>query len=311
MSDERTEAKLSAWLKESAVTAPNPERAARMVIASLESATQWPRSRQRRLGPHGFGNRSVAPRRLGTGLAAIVAIVLAGALGIALLVGSPAEAPVPLTPGAEDGDTRTIHWKSDVVDLSADSVTLRIGDETYTTEGADVVVDSSGYEGQFGLDLAWAEDGHTFRLQLGFLSDDEGWELEPSLWLDGRYRRDELVALQGRSASSRQPEPARITSREHVEFDPEGRIRMPLGEAYSGDWRLEGTIEVPVCGSEANQKVDVSLTFKNTTLVVTPRSPSFLDQIHDDYFRRGTLLGDLIDGPLDPPQPRPLDCTDE
>ena len=62
------------------------------------------------------------------------------------------------------------------------------------------------------------------------------------------------------------------------------------------------------CDAPRKRRVDVSLTFENLILSVTPRSPTFIDSIAESYFHRGSLLGDIFKGPLEPPTTRVLDC---
>jgi hypothetical protein len=77
---------------------------------------------------------------------------------------------------------------------------------------------------------------------------------------------------------------------------------------YEGDWQLHGVIEVPTCDSPDLETIDVTLTFRDMSLAVTPREPSLLEQLGEDWFHRGSMLGDLVKGAVPHPTPRVLDC---
>jgi hypothetical protein len=94
-----------------------------------------------------------------------------------------------------------------------------------------------------------------------------------------------------------------------VEF-PGASIAMPLGQSYEGDWRLEDRITEPTCDVEHPNVIDASLTFENLRVSVSPRKPTRFDELMDELFHRGSLLGDLLQGHLDPPSSATLDCSD-
>lgn len=197
-------------------------------------------------------------------------------------------------PGSPDAAERAIHWHSDTVDLEADSMILRIGDETFTTEGIDVVVDAyNGEQGQWpALYPRWVEDGRTLWLYLTFDSDGETWGVDgPWLWLDG------LIGLDGH------------VDGDSVDFERSGWIRMPLGEPYEGDWRLEGRLDVPTCDPQTPHQVKVDLTFEDLRLAVRAPNSSPLDGFLYQLFHRGSFLGDLVHGSLKHPEPRLLECA--
>lgn len=202
-----------------------------------------------------------------------------------------------------------IHWQSSVVDLRADGLTLRIGDETYTTAGADVVIDAQGYTGQWSLDPSWVEDGQTLSLRLYFRSNGRTWSVRPELWFDWLVRTEGTSGYVQGSRSDHPQDGAVIHHGDSGWVEFEGApIKLPLGQAYVGDWDVTGRIDVPTCGTAAFETVDVALSLENLRIDVAPRSPSFVEQIGDDYLGRGTMLGDLIHGESPMPEPRLLVC---
>jgi hypothetical protein len=83
---------------------------------------------------------------------------------------------------------------------------------------------------------------------------------------------------------------------------------MPLGQVYEGDWQLHGELEVLSCGSRRPRVIDVTVTFDDMRLEVTPREPNLLERIREDWFHRGSLLGELVRGAVPRPEPRALEC---
>jgi hypothetical protein len=73
-------------------------------------------------------------------------------------------------------------------------------------------------------------------------------------------------------------------------------------------WVLHGEMEVPTCGSRGLETVKVTLTFQDLRLEVRPREPTFLEQLEEDWFHRGSMLGDLVRGEIPRPEPRVLGC---
>ena len=240
----------------------------------------------------------------------VVAGVIVALFGSLVLLGvlapqRAADRP-PVAGASGDKGQPAIHWRSGVVDLQADSMTLRVGAEMFTAEGIDVVVDAwDGTLQTWALLPRWVEDGWNNWLYLEFASDGEHWRVRDAwLW------RDWLVGP-GEPDFSGVRVPAEFADLDYAsgstEFlDP--AIRLPLGEPYVGDLTLQGVTLVPTCGSPTPQVVDVSVTFENLRLSVSPRSRPFLDELADGWFHRGSMLGDLLNGRLEPPSPRVLDC---
>ena len=288
MTDDGIDSLLGSWLKSSAAESPSALESARSVLATV---------RRDRVAQ---GSRSLfAPVQLAAVVAAVVAI--GGLLFVTVQDrdAGPGAAPQTTT------DPPAIIWRSNVVDLRADGLELRIGDEVYTTEGEDVIVGTSGYIGQFGISPHWTEDGRRFWLALHFFSDGETWEVNPWLQLDPTIRPDEA------ETPTREGDPVAFeSSRASVDFEPGGRIERPLGETFEGDWQLEGHLEVPTCGSPRIERLDVTLTFENARLAVTPREPTLLERIAEDFFGRGDLFGGLVHRDIARPSPRVLDCPD-
>ena len=156
-------------------------------------------------------------------------LAAAGAI-VALAVGLvlPGVLTSPTSDGTSTGTSptgeSTIHWRSDVVDLQADGMTLRIGDEVYTTEGADVLVlANDGSLGSWALYPRWIENGQVTWLEFSFRSDGETWTVHPFVRFDAPVRTA--------------PEPERRAPRSlshHVSFNQREEVRVPLGEALTG-----------------------------------------------------------------------------
>jgi hypothetical protein len=238
-------------------------------------------------------------------LAAATAIVVLSA-GTLMGVVSPQRGLPPVAGAPGDPGQPAIHWQSAIVDLQADSMTLQVGDEIYTTEGVDVVVDS--YDGdlaQWSLYPRWVEGDETFWMYLNFYSDGRAWRMSPWIWRegvmgpgDGEY---EFAVEGGYLDEYDQPPNA------FIEFG-ESQLRVPLRQAYEGDWVLSDRLLVPTCGPGSPVIVDVTLAFENLRLAVSPRQPTVIDELANDWFHRGSMLGDLFNGHLEPPQSRSLEC---
>lgn len=295
MSDERLEQVVSSWLKGTAALPPDPAQSAKAVVSHLPGAMARP------------GAGRLGPVASAFGLAA--SLVLLAVVGGILVIGLPDARQAP-TPGSSGGDGPAIHWAANVVDLRADAMELRIGDKVFTAEGADVVVDGSGYQGQFGLTAEWQEDGQMLGLHLDFTSNGKRWAANgPSLRLEGvTIPNDTMVDRVMRAGADGEFETRPRIFGDHVDFDGSDWIRRPLGETYEGDWRLEGRMEMPVCGPEALETVDVTLTFEGARLSVEPRGPSLIEQLDMDWFHPGSLLSDIFHGERADPQPRMLEC---
>jgi hypothetical protein len=223
----------------------------------------------------------------------------------------PWDGSAQLPPGASgtsEGEDEAVHWRSDVIDLRADRVELRIGGDVVTGEEVDVV-DSWGYEGQFSLRPMWLDEAQGIWLYLGFVSDEESWAVEnPWLWLGGVRRADETEVAAAGTGEDGTPEVRPMTYGDNVDFDRADWIAMSLGEVYEGDWQLDGRLEVPVCGSPRLETQEVTLRFENVRLEVTPREPTFIEQLGEDWLHRGSMLGDLFRGEVPRPEPRVLEC---
>jgi hypothetical protein len=294
MTDDQLETTLSAWLKETVPPSPSPATTARSVLGRIE-----PRPRRSAFAP------ILLAASVGTIAIAVLAFTVASSLDDRGAVSLPAGASAP----THDGDA-PVHWQTPVIDLRADHVELRIGDEVYTGAQVDRV-DGSGYTRAISVQPMWLDDGQTLWLSLIFASDDLSWTSgESELSLDGILRAGETDIQRISYPEDGPPEVERRTYGTYVAFDPSDRIGMPLREAYEGDWQLRGRMEMPMCGSRELTTVDVTLTFEGLRLAVAPRDPSLVEQVAEILWGRFTALGPLVHGELPRFEPHVLQCPD-
>jgi hypothetical protein len=307
MTDDELEADLSAWLKRTVPSSPRPEDSARSV-----------RSRMRpvQLPDAGWTPVATARHTLGTRASRIAPIGLVASVGILVIgvlawgsVGPRRDLTVP--PGASaspETDAEAVHWQTPVLDLRADYVELRIGDEVYTGAQVDRV-DGSGYTRAFAVQPMWLDDGQTVWLDVLFRSDERSWwSSESELSLDGIRRADETEIGSIDYPDDGPPEVHLATYGTYVAFDPSDRIGGRLGEVYEGDWQLHGRTEVPTCGSDELSPLDVTLTFRGLRLEATPRAMTVTEQVAETLWGRFTILGPLVHGGLPRFEPRVLEC---
>jgi hypothetical protein len=306
MNDEALAPSLARWLRETEVRPPDPAEGTGQVMARVSRSRQagrwWPPAPR-------YVAAGMSPGFTAARLTAATTVV--GVVGtILVVVGGSALSDfrrsfVAGSSGQEDGPA--IHWRSAVVDLQADALTLTVGDETYTTEGVEVVVDAyDGDLGQWALYPRWVEDGETFWLYLSFSSDGERWEVHPWIWREGVIGPGdgEYEHWTGEGAPDYDPPNA------FIEF-PDSGISLPVGQAFVGDWTLTDRIVEPTCDARAPDELAVTMTFENLRLEVAPRSPTLFDQLADDWFHRGSMLGEIFNGTLEPPSSRLLECPEE
>ena len=186
MSDARTERQLRDWMQSSIAPVPDPQQSALAILARIDAPPPPHQARPRWLGGSFRQYLQVAA-------AVSVAIVFAGLLLALLGRAEPApDEPVPAVVSASQSpepaydeslvEGSPVRWRSDEVDLRADRMILRIGDEVYTGAGAPVDIEAEGADaGWWSLSPSWNERGERLDLTLDFRSDGSEW------WVD-RWR---------------------------------------------------------------------------------------------------------------------------
>jgi hypothetical protein len=151
----------------------------------------------------------------------------------------------PVVAQAPSGAEPAVSWRTDVVDLAADSLSIEASDLTFTSEGARVGVDSDpGGPDYWTLEAEWNEQGREQRLHLYFGSDGTDWWVDEIRTRDG-YDPAEWIYAYGPF------------------------FKTPLGEAYEGDVRIDLLGEGRP-GDEGDRVPGV-LTIKGLRLEVAPR----------------------------------------
>lgn len=189
-------------------------------------------------------------------------------LALAVMPASPQDVLAsPVGPGEADGPA-AIHWQTDRVDLYADGLTLQLGDEAFSTEGAAVSVTEVVHNGRYWTLIAsWTAEDHAHTLALNFRSNDRGWRVESITWLvsgialpDGRPGYG--VVSVGAANPTRTP--------------PGQELAIDLMRSKQGD-------VVPCDATEAHEERPVSasavLAFEGLRVSVTPRERSLLDKL--------------------------------
>lgn len=285
MGDERTEELLRGWMQSSVARAPNAVASASEILDRLDREPPAV-GRQPRLRPLLQAAASLAVLAVVVGFLAFAngepaptpddprAVVEPGSLG-------PEATPVqPETQGPP------IHWQSDEVDLHADSMSLRIGDETYVGRDAAFWTEAHRYdETSWWLSAAWEEEGQEHLLRFDFAADGEGWWIEsvrherPDIYGPDGARYQGLTWLSG-----------------SIIGDGSGE-RVALDRVATGDLRFEGTTRVPTCELLASKQLDVELKLSGLRLSVDPRSKSPLEELADSVFGPRSRIGRLVDPP--------------
>lgn len=290
MTDERLEELIGAWMQSSVAPEPDARDSATAILERLDGDAQGPRWTWRRGG-------ILAPYLQA---AALVVVVLAGAF-LVLTLGRTEPAPErPLNDivGADRSPAPTldvadlaapagpaIHWQSDEVDLYADGMTLRIGDETYTGQGASFWVDGSSSEGGASLSVAWKEAGQEHELELDFRPDGEDW------WVSSvKHERPDVYG----------PDGARYGGVTWLEGDDD---RLRVGQAASGHLQVSGTARMPTCQPRVSHELDVILELSGLDLAVRPRDRSLLEQFADRLLGPRSRVGQALDAPPAPQAP--------
>jgi hypothetical protein len=169
---------------------------------------------------------------------------LSTAILAAVLIALPALAQAASPPAP------AIHWVTDVVDLTADSLAIEANGLTFTTQGVPVAYGSDpGGPDYWTLEVEWTEHAVPQRLYLYFGSDGEEWWVDEIRTRDG-YPQDEWIYYRGPF------------------------FRTPVGQVYTGDVRLEG---IGTGRPDSDIKVPGVLSIQGLRLAVTPRSA---DQVY-------------------------------
>ena len=292
MTDERLEELIGAWMQASVATEPDARESATAILERLDdegSSARW------------------LPRRGGTlapylqAAAAVTLVALAGALlWLALGPSEPApdrlqnvlvgasQSPGPTADAADPADLADpagppIHWQTDEVDLYAEGMILRIGDEVYTGQGASFWVEGDGDgDGGARLSVAWDEGGQEHDLELDFGTDGEDW------WVDSvRHERPDVYG----------PDGARYVGMTWFEGDDD---RLPLGQAATRDLQVSGTTRMPTCQPLVSHELDVTLEFSGLDLIVRPRDRSPLEDLADRLLGPRSPVGRALDPPPEP-----------
>lgn len=289
---------LGAWMQASVPPEPDAKRSAALVLDRIDEELprrlRWFESLESKLAPSLRTAASVSSLLV---LAAVVAYLLV------LLPGSDSapDRPLPAVVGATSSprpmvaeraspqptvQPPPIHWQSGEVDLRADSMTLRVGDEVFTGAGADFVVDAenAGF-GSWSISPRWREADEDLQLRITFRSDSDRWWLS-SLQLvrpnilgsDGtRYRG--LVRLSEQSPAGQA----------FADTEPQR-----LGESREGDLLATGELKRPTCDQFGFEQLQISLAFEGLRISVSPHEPSILDELNDRISDAPRNLGRML-----------------
>ena len=212
-------------------------------------------------------------------ITAVIVALSGGFLVTSVLTQQVDAAPHPVGASASPDDAG-IHWQTEVVDLRAERMTLELDGSTFTTEGAEVVVDGdTGHERGWSLRVRWVEDGRPQELYLHFRSNETDWWVNYVKWgvLNERF--------QSNVQQKRTP-----------------AILMP---SQSVD--CEGAGNILTCDPLDIVAVKGVLTFDGLRLSVAPREPAVIDKALD-FLRLDGLVDSLFGRAVEPTKHYPMEC---
>lgn len=151
------------------------------------------------------GRRGSGPVLLAAAVLLIVAVVGGVAVGAGALSGDRG--------GVVERMGRSVHWTTEVVDLSAEDLFLQVGGQVVVPpDDGQIKVSSDPGDAQYWtLEVVWMAGQVEMRINLYFSADDTGWRIDEARIYDGKVPGDWLE-LRG----------ANIVS-------------APLGAAFTGD----------------------------------------------------------------------------
>lgn len=288
MTDARTEQQLRDWMQSSLAPEPDPHQSALAILARIDTPPPPHQARPRWLGGSFRQYLQVAA-------AVSVAIVFAGLLMALLGRAEPApDEPVPAVVSASQSpepayDESPVHWRSDEVDLRADRMILRIGDEVYTGAGAPVDIEAEGADaGWWSLSPSWNERGERLDLTLDFRSDGSEW------WVDSVEIHRPFVYG-----------PLGIKHRGSIWLTTAGE-RVPLETAYVGDAVWTGETVMPTCDEPFTAPLEASLELDGLRLEVSPRERSRVEEVADRILGSAPVA-QFLGEPAPQPSPRVID----
>jgi hypothetical protein len=185
--------------------------------------------------------------------------------------------------GPQEAGEIGIHWQTDRVELSADALTLQLGDRTFTTEGAEFAITEAIHaKRNWTLLVRWTEDDHAHTLALNFRSKDTEWFVETINWFASG------IAVPG-------GHPGYGTA----SFGAKIPTRTPPGQAFTGDLRRSTQGHVAPCdendtGDPGFLTATAVLTIEGLHLSVVPRERSLVDKM-----LRALGLEGLLEEPFD------------
>ena len=166
-----------------------------------------------------------------------------------------------------DSGADAILWRTDRIDLQAESLTLESFDRAFSPAGAAVTI-TEGESGQrrWYVDVRWTADKLDHALVLNFRSNDNDWFIDSANWWSD--------------------DPARMDNDERYSsssFPMRNVTRTPLGQALTGDISRSGTSVTASCHDTglAIVRVDAdggTLTIMGLHLTVAPRKASLFER---------------------------------
>jgi hypothetical protein len=135
-------------------------------------------------------NVAIAAERRGGGLGRWFALAAVGAILVLALGGGMLGVGGTSTTGL-GSNGNAVHWRTDVVELSARDFWIDANGQRFTTAGAEVSVTSDPGDATYRtLEITWQEHGVEMRLNLYFAGDETSWWVSEIRIYNGRTAGD-------------------------------------------------------------------------------------------------------------------------